>query len=152
MGPGTSVTFNPRGARIRHDGGMTSESWHVSERIDRSAAEVYGYASDPASLARWAPGLGSSVEQVGGQWFVDTPRDACGSLSRRATTSAYSTITSRPDLGEVIYVPMRVIADGDGCEVVLTVRRLPGMTDEEFKADGAAVAADLARLKRLLED
>jgi hypothetical protein len=36
--------------------------------------------------------------------------------------------------------------------VVLTVRRRPGMTDDEFKADGAAVAADLARLKRILED
>jgi hypothetical protein len=46
---------------------------------------------------------------------------------------------------------MRVIADGDGSEVVLTVRRRPGMTDAEFKADGDAVAADLARLKRILE-
>jgi hypothetical protein len=30
-------------------------------------------------------------------------------------------------------------------------RRRPGMTDEEFKADGNAVAADLARLKHILE-
>ena len=131
---------------------MTSESWHVSERVDRSAAEVYGYASDPANLARWAPGLGSSVEQVDGQWFVDTPggrmrlafvpRNDLGVLDHYLT----------PEPGEVIYVPMRAIADGDGCEVVLTVRRRPGMTDEEFKADGDAVAADLARLKRLLEE
>ncbi|HWM98698.1 MAG TPA: hypothetical protein VNO54_16785 [Streptosporangiaceae bacterium] len=53
--------------------------------------------------------------------------------------------------GEVIYVPMRVIADESGSEVVFTVRRRPGMTDDEFKADGDAVAADLARLKRVLE-
>lgn len=53
--------------------------------------------------------------------------------------------------GEVIYVPMRVIADGNGSEVVFTLRR-PGMTDEDFKADGEAVAADLARLKRVLEE
>ena len=56
------------------------------------------------------------------------------------------------DSGEVIYVPMRVIADAGGTEVVFTVRRLPGMTDEEFQLDGAAVAADLARLKRALEE
>ena len=131
---------------------MTSESWHVSERIDRSAAEVYGYASDPASLARWAPGLGSSVEQVGGQWFVDTPegrmRVAFAPRNDLGVLDHYLTA----DSGEVIYVPMRVIANGDGCEVVLTVRRRPGMTDEEFKADGDAVAADLARLKRLTEE
>jgi hypothetical protein len=35
--------------------------------------------------------------------------------------------------------------------VVFTVRRRAGMTDDEFKADGDAVAADLARLKRILE-
>src|SRR5207247_169690 len=47
------------GRSIAHDGGMTSESWHISERIDRSADEVYAYASNPANLPRWAPGLGS---------------------------------------------------------------------------------------------
>jgi hypothetical protein len=48
---------------------------------------------------------------------------------------------------------MRVIRDGDvdGCEVVFTLRRLPGMSDEEFERDGNAVADDLARLKRIVE-
>ena len=35
--------------------------------------------------------------------------------------------------GKVIYVPMRVIADESGSEVVFTVRRRPGMTDDELK-------------------
>ena len=46
---------------------------------------------------------------------------------------------------------MRVVADGQSCEVVFTVRRQPGMTDEEFDRDADAVRADLATLKRLLE-
>jgi hypothetical protein len=54
--------------------------------------------------------------------------------------------------GEVVYNPMRVIPDGHGCEVVFTLRRRPGMSDEEFSADAGAVAADLARLKRILEE
>jgi hypothetical protein len=36
---------------------------------------VYAYASDPANLTHWAPGLGSSVTQSDGQWFVDTPAE-----------------------------------------------------------------------------
>ena len=28
-------------------------------------------------------------------------------------------------------MPARVIADGDGCEVVFTLRRTPGMTDAD---------------------
>src|SRR5262249_62238442 len=54
--------------------------------------------------------------------------------------------------GEVFYNPMRVVPDGEACEVVFTLRRQPGMSDEEFERDAAAVAADLAALKRILED
>ena len=65
-----SVSFNPAGSSIQHDGGMTSESWHISERIDRGADEVYGYASNPANLPRWAPGLGNSVAEVDGRAVI----------------------------------------------------------------------------------
>ena len=54
--------------------------------------------------------------------------------------------------GDRVYVPLRAIADGDGCEVVFTVRRSAGMTDEEFERDIALVTADLALLKKVLED
>jgi hypothetical protein len=43
-----------------------------------------------------------------------------------------------------------VIADGTAAEIVFTLRRRPGLTDDEFKADAAAVSADLARLKHIL--
>ena len=46
---------------------------------------------------------------------------------------------------------MRVIPDGDACEVVLTVRRQPDMTEEDFARDAGLVQADLTRLKHLLE-
>jgi hypothetical protein len=53
--------------------------------------------------------------------------------------------------GEIVYNPMRVTKDGNGSEMVFTLRRLPGMSDEDFERDAKAVAADLARLKRVLE-
>ncbi len=56
--------------------------------------------------------------------------------------------------GEAVYNPMRVIAgavDASSCEVVFTVRQRAGMTDAEFEADIAAVAADLETLRGLLE-
>ena len=127
------------------------ESRHLSERIDRPADEVYNYASDPSNLAEWTPGLGISVERIAERWFVQTPagrvRVAFAPRNEYGVLDHDVTLPS----GEVIYNPMRVTKYGSGCEVVFPLRRLPGMTDEEFARDAAAVTADHARLKQVVE-
>jgi hypothetical protein len=130
---------------------MPSESRHISERIDRPAADVYEYASDPANLPHWAPGLGKSVENVDGQWFVETQSGRVGFAF--VGHNEYGVLDHEVTLpsGEVIYNPMRVVPDGDGSEVVFTLRRLPDMSDEDFARDAALVQADLTRLKHVLE-
>jgi hypothetical protein len=131
---------------------MTSQTQHVSERISRPADEVYDFASDPANVPRWASGLGTSAEQVDGRWFVDTPAGRVGVVF--APRNEYGVLDHEVTLpsGETIYMPVRVIADGKACEVVFTLRRLPEMSDEDFKRDAETIAADLTRLKRLLEN
>jgi hypothetical protein len=127
------------------------DSRHISTHIDRPAPEVYDFASNPANLPEWAPGLGSSVEKVDGQWIVESPmgpvvvafapRNEFGVLDHDVTLPS----------GETVYNPMRVTVDGTGCEVVFTVRRRPGMSDEDFERDADAVYADLIALKRVME-
>lgn len=130
---------------------MTSGSRHLSVRIDRPVPEVYAFASEPRNLPRWAPGLGSAISEEDGGWFVETPegrvrirfvpRNDLGVLDHEVVTPS----------GETVHLPVRVIADGDGSEVVFTLRRTPGMTDEELERDTALVTADLALLKQLVE-
>jgi hypothetical protein len=130
---------------------MTSESMHISERIDRPLDEVYEYAVDPTNLPEWAPGLGSAVENVDGQWFVETSMGRVGfAFVERNAHGVLDHEVTLPS-GEVIYNPMRVVRDGDGCEAVFTLRRLPGVSDDEFERDAEAVAGDLARLKKIVE-
>lgn len=130
---------------------MTAESRHISERINRRAADVYEYASNPVNLPEWAPGLGNSVEHVDGQWFVRTPSGRVGfAFVERNPYGVLDHDVTLPS-GEVIYNPMRVIPNGNGCEVVFTLRRLPGMSDEDFARDANLVQADLTRLKHVLE-
>lgn len=130
---------------------MTSGSRHISEWIARPADEVYDYAADPANLPQWAPGLGSSVEKTAGQWFVETSQGRVGfafvQRNEYGVLDHYVTLPS----GEVVYIPLRVIADGSGSEVVFTLRRRPGMSDQDFKADADVMAADLSRLRQVLE-
>ena len=54
-------------------------------------------------------------------------------------------------MGATVLVPMRVIPNQAGCEVMLTVFRSPGMTDAQFAADTDWVRRDLTALKALFE-
>jgi hypothetical protein len=129
----------------------TVESRHLSTYIDRSARDVYDYASDPSHLPEWAPGLGSSIELVDGQWIMESPmgrivitfapRNEFGVLDHHVTLAS----------GETFYNPMRVITNGAGCETVFSLRRQAAMSDEAFERDADAVLADLVRLKRKME-
>lgn len=56
-----------------------------------------------------------------------------------------------PAPGVEVYVPMRVLANGTGSEVLLTVFRLPEMSEEQYAEDVALVERDLSTLKRVLE-
>lgn len=130
---------------------MRPESRHLSEWIDRPASEIYEYVRNPVNLPHWAPGLGNAVESIGGRWFVDSPMGRVGlAFVPRNDHYVLDHEVTLPS-GEVVYNPMRVIADGNAGEVVFTLRRRPGMSDTDFARDAEAVAADLALLRRVLE-
>jgi polyketide cyclase/dehydrase/lipid transport protein len=131
--------------------GMSTESRHLTVSIDRPAAAVYGYVRDPAHLPAWAAGLAAGIRRERGEWVADSPMGRV--LVRFVPVNEYGVLDHDvvlPD-GTTTTNPFRVLADGEGSEVVFTVRRRPGMTDEDWAADTAAVAADLETLKRLLE-
>jgi hypothetical protein len=130
---------------------MSDESRHLSTFIDRSAADVYAYASDPANLVHWAAGLGSATRRPDGRWMVQSPMGLVTVVF--APQNAFGVLDHEVILatGETVYNPMRVIADGPGSEVVFTLRRTPEMTDRDLARDADAVIADLAALKRVLE-
>jgi hypothetical protein len=53
--------------------------------------------------------------------------------------------------GPAIAIPMRIIANGEGAEVLLTLFRQADMDDERFSADVKWVMRDLKKLKALIE-
>ncbi|AEN10654.1 MULTISPECIES: SRPBCC family protein [unclassified Streptomyces] len=126
-------------------------SLHLSTHIDRTAEEVYAYASDPSHLPEWAAGLAGSVEETDGRWIADSPMgQVVVAFAPRNDFGVLDHDVTLPS-GEKVHNPVRVIADTTGCEVVFTLRRRPEMSDEDFGRDADAVTADLAALKRALE-
>jgi Polyketide cyclase / dehydrase and lipid transport len=130
---------------------VASESRHVSTWIDRPASEVYEYASDPVNLPHWAPGLGSAVENIDGRWFVDSPMGRVGLVFAQRNDFGILDHDVTLPTGETVRNPVRVLPNGDGCDVVFTVRRRPGMSEADLAADVDAVTKDMATLRGLFE-
>ena len=129
----------------------TLESRTLTVRIDRPYREVYAFVSLPENLPRWAAGLGKSIGLVDGEWVAETSQ---GPVRVRFTERNDLGILDQsvtPPAGTEVYIPMRVIANGGGSEILFTLFHLADMTDEQFAADAALVEQDLQRLKRLLE-
>ena len=129
------------------------ESQHLSAWINRSAIDVYRYAADPAHLPQWAAGLASSeLTLVGDTWVAQSPMgEITIEFSPTNDLGVLDHVVNLPS-GESVFNPLRVVPAGEQwCEVVFTLRRRPEMSDDDYATDGAAVAADLASLKRILE-
>ena len=56
-----------------------------------------------------------------------------------------------PAPGVEVYVPMRVLSNGSGSEVIFTLFRLPDISDEKYAEDAGLVERDLRTLKSILE-
>lgn len=130
---------------------MTFPSKQISERIDCPLSKAYRYAADPANLPEWAPGLGSSVTKEGHSWYVDTPDGRAGVEFAPQNDFGVLDHTVSLPTGEVVYNPLRIFSNGQGCEIVFTLRQTPDMTDADFERDAELVQADLTRLKHILE-
>ncbi len=128
------------------------ESRHISIRIERPAAEVYAFAKNPESFPKWAAGLASGLTRDGDRWIAHGPGGDV--MVRFSPENPYGVLDHWVTLadGTELVIPLRVVGNGDGAEVGLTLYRPPTMyEDAAFDRDAAAVARDLARLKALLE-
>jgi uncharacterized protein (DUF427 family) len=120
-------------------------------RVNRSAAQAYEFLSRPENFPKWASGLGGSLRRHGADWVVETPEGRA--TVRFSEPNSHGVLDHQvlvPGAAPV-YVPLRVVADGDACDLVLTLFRRPEMSNEKFAADAEWVMRDLQTAKRLLE-
>jgi hypothetical protein len=92
------------------------------------------------------------VKRDGAQWIVETP---AGHVQLRFATwnqwGVLDHLVTLPSGGQVV-VPMRVIQNGAGSEVLFTLFQRPGTSDAQFYEDAVLVQRDLETLRRVLEE
>lgn len=118
--------------------------------IDRPPAAVYEFASNPENLPEWVRSFCLSVRKSGDGWQMETPNGWVGIQFVPANDfGVLDHVVTLTD-GQSILNPMRVVANGEGCEVMFTLFQLPGMSNEQFAKDAEMVEADLQTLKTVL--
>ena len=91
------------------------------------------------------------MERAGEHWEVKTQQGTVG--LRFTPPNEYGVLDHTVVLldGTEVYVPMRVMPNGTGSEVMLGLFRQPEMDDAEFDRDAGLMQKDLQALKALLE-
>ena len=124
----------------------------ISVSIRRSPADVYAFAGNPENLPQWAEGLSrTKLERSGDQWIADSPMGKIKVKFAPANQLGVMDHDVTLPSGEVNHNPFRVVPNGEGSEVTFIIFHLPKASDEEFTKDAELVAADLQRLKVVLE-
>ncbi|OBZ93842.1 polyketide cyclase [Pararhizobium polonicum] len=128
---------------------MKARIVHIS--IERHWRDVYAFAARPENMPLWASGLGTGLEPDGEDWVAHgvlgsvrvhfTPYNDFGVLDHLVTMES----------GQQVNNVLRVVPNGDGTEVMFTLLKQSGMSDEQFEADADWVLKDLTTLKKLLQ-
>jgi hypothetical protein len=123
----------------------------LSIAINRAPGEAYEFLSAPENFPKWASGLAGSLRRAGEDWIAETPEGRA--VVRFSERNSYGVLDHAVTLprGTTVYIPLRVVPSGEGCELVLTLFRRPDMTDEKFAADAEWIMRDLSAAKRILE-
>lgn len=124
---------------------------HISISIHKRVDEVYAFVSNPLNLPKWAAGLSGSIKKEGPDWIADSPM---GKVKVKfAETNTFGVLDHHVTLpsGVEFYNPMRVVSNDNGSEVIFTLFRTTGMSEQDFHADAQAVERDLKKLKEVLE-
>ena len=130
---------------------LPARTYSVS--IHQDWRSLYERIWRPEFFLKWASGLSESeLRQDGGEWVAKGPE---GPIRVRFTEhNDYGVMDHFVDTGDgnLIHIPLRVVQNGEGAEVMLTLFRQPEMTDEKFLADAKWIMRDLRALKALVEN
>lgn len=119
--------------------------------INSKPQVVYDFISNLENLPRWAPKTFPSIKEMNGEWVVETQQGKIKVVLTERNNFGILDHHVKLTSGVEIYIPMRVIKNANGSEVMLTVFQTPEMTDEVFAKDVETVEKDLNHLKTIIE-
>jgi hypothetical protein len=129
----------------------TPEVRELSISIHRSTVETYEFLSMPENFAQWMWGPGTALCRAGSDWIAQTaegPVTFC--LTDHNPFGVVDCSLTRQG-GHSVYVPLRIVANPAGCELVLTLFSHKDTSDEKLAITSEQAMRNLKAAKRILE-
>ncbi len=127
----------------------------LSISINSKPKTVYEFVLNLENLPKWAKMFCRSIKLLNGEWIAEVLQEqAKVRITKRndfGILDHYVKLLSSPNVDEV-FVPMRVVQNGDGSEVIFTIFELAGMAEERYAEDIRMVEQDLKNLKSIVEE
>lgn len=119
--------------------------------IDAPRDRVYAFLADAANWPQWAIVNVKSVAPAAGQWWhMETP--AGFAKLRIRPNDEFGILDHDFEAPDASWsVPARVVANGDGCDFMITFFQPPMFTRSFFEEQAGLVDKELAQLKSLME-
>ena len=130
---------------------LASQQIQIDLDVPFPVAEAF--LSEAHNYSLWASGLGAGIKAGPNPdwWIADSPAGQVMIRFSHPNKVGIFDHWVKLENGTEIYIPMRLIPNQDGCLLVFTLFRQPGMTDEQFVNDKQWVEKDLQQLKGCLQ-
>lgn len=123
----------------------------LSVAIPRNWVDLYETIWKPEFFSKWASGLSQTpLEPDGNCWRGTGPM---GAVKVRFTEHNPFCIMDHyvnTGLSKEVFVPMRIVANGAGSQLLITLFRQPLLSDERYAQELERVKNDLQTLRNLL--
>ena len=128
----------------------------VRVTIDAPVTRVANDLADVAAHPSWATEFfEGSARRDGAEWLVQVPRMGGPARMRIDADAERGIVDMYLAPGEAPYgppLPVRVVPNGDGCDVLFTLTRSPGLDDQQWAAALDSMSRELQQLRSRLED
>ena len=123
----------------------------VTISIDCPVQTVYEFLADPRNMPSWIADIGPTVTHVGEDWVVETPAGPYAFRFCRRNRFGVLDFAMFRDGAPMVQMPVRVVANEGGTELMLTVYHLPDKAEVIHASELEWIRVDIATLKTLLE-
>lgn len=109
----------------------TMKAKTITVTLAAEPQQVFAFLTQPENLPRWNAALCRSVRREGDEWVADSPRGSLSVRWVRDDRSGLVDLVLQVSGAELIWA-MRILSNGSGAELIITVVQPQGLSDSLF--------------------